>query len=488
MKKEKLRILYVSPEVDPFVKAGGLGDVSRALPLALKKLGHDVRIVMPRHYMQHPEQFHIKPLFRRVSVQMDDERINFNVDKATLGGIPVYFVDNKDLFRTRSAVYGYIDDGLRFAFFCKALLKIPELLDWSPDIVHTNDWLTGLVGNYLKTSYKHSSTYKNAASVFTIHNLAYQGTFNRLTLRPEEIDSGGALPKYNTVMFNTVNFMKRGIIYADAITTVSEQYAKEITTPQYGEGLDALLLERQSKLTGIVNGVDYEYFDPEHDPVIASHYNARHIHAKNDSKIALQKEFGLEVNKNIPLIGIVSRLAPMKGFDLLLEILPTLLEMPCQFIIVGEGEKKFHDAFWEASKTHPKKIAVHLQFDTGIAQKIYAGSDIYLMPSLYEPCGISQLLSSRYGSVPVVRATGGLVDTIKDYNPQTEEGNGFVFTQYQSIDLYGAIIRALEIYKNKGAWRKLVKKVMKLEFSWEKAAEKYLNVYHQASQEKEKQS
>lgn len=479
-KERKLRILFAAPEVDPFVKAGGLADVARALPLALKKLGHDVRIVMPQHYRVDEPRHHFKTLIEKTAVQMDSERINFSVKETRLNTIPIYIVDNKGFFRSRSAVYGYVDDSLRFAFFCKALLKIPELIEWKPDIVHANDWLTGLVSNYLKTSFKKSETYKHTKAIFTIHNLSYQGTFNRLTLRPEEIDSGGSLPKYNTVRFNTVNFMKRGIIYSDAITTVSKQYAKEIVTSQYGEGLDPLIRERQSHLIGITNGVDYKKFNPAKDHHIYQQYSAKHLSKKSANKIALQKEFGLFVDKNIPLIGMASRLSPMKGYDLVQEILRYLLEMPCQIIIVGEGDPKYHKLFWNYSKKYPKKFATHLQFDRIIARKVYAASDMFLMPSRFEPCGIGQLISSRYGSVPIVRATGGLKDTIQDYSPENEEGNGFVFEKFRALDLFRAIVRALETYKHKDAWKALVKKVMKLEFSWDKAAKEYLKVYEQA--------
>jgi starch synthase len=483
---KKLRILFATMEADPFVKAGGLADVARALPLVFHEMGHDVRIVMPHHYMPDEDKLKFKSLVKKTSVQMDEERINFSVNEATLDGkVPVYFIDNKGFFRSRRAVYGYVDDVTRFAFLCKAMLKVPELIDWKPDIVHSNDWHTGLVSNYLKTFYADSPTYDHARTVFTIHNLAYQGTFNRLTLLPEEIDSGGELPKYNTPQFNTVNFMKRGILYSDAITTVSKQYAKEITSESYGEGLDTVIRERRNKLVGIVNGVDYKKFNPATDPSIAQTYSWRTPERKVENKIALQKELGLTVDPDIPLIGIASRFTSAKGFDLIVDVLDYLLGINCQLAIVGEGDENYHNILHEHHKRHPRKFAAYLKFDREMASKIYAGSDLYLMPSKHEPCGISQLISSRYGSVPIVRATGGLIDTITDYKPETGEGNGFVFDTFDPIDMFHAIVRALEDYRHKKSWSKLIINVMRLEFSWERAAEIYLDVYKQALEGKE---
>jgi starch synthase len=484
--KEKLKILFIAPEVDPFVKAGGLGDIMRALPLALHNLGHDVRIIMPAHHIPNFEKYQPKELFEKYFVDMGPtEKISFLGKQIMLAEkVPVYLIENYGFFAKRSSIYGYVDDANRYAFFCKAALMVPEIINWQPDVIHSNDWVTGLVSNYLKKDYKESDTYRNTLSVFTIHNLAFQGMFNRFALREEEKDTGGELPAYSSVQFQTVNFMKRGIIYADEITTVSETYAREITTPKYGDGLDQLLLERRAHLYGIAHGLDYEKYNPATDKNIAAQYDIRRLSKKVENKIQAQKDYGLKQDPTIPMLGSAHRLTGQKGFDLLEKVLPALMKQNVQLFVVGEGQDVYHKMFYKLHEKYPDKIAIHLKFSRTVAQRVYAASDIFLMPSHYEPGGTSQLIASRYGSVPVVRATGGLADTIKDFDPKEMTGNGFVFENINSFEFYGALTRALETYKYPRIWKALTKIVMEKEFSWQAAARRYEEVYRKGLEEK----
>lgn len=479
MPTKKLKILFIAPEVDPFVKAGGLGDVMRALPLALQKLGHDVRIVMPAHHIPDFDQLKPKDVFGKHYAKMSSkDRVSFYGKEIVLGEkIPVYLIENYGFFAKRNAIYNYVDDSIRYAFFCKAALHVPEIIDWAPDVVHSNDWVTGLVSNYLKADFKENKHLKNALAVFTIHNLAFQGMFNRLTLREDERDSGGELPEYDSVRFQTVNFMRRGIMYSDEVTTVSETYAKEIMTPKHGEGLEEILRDKRPHLHGIVHGVDYKEYDPATDKHIPAHYDVKHITKKAENKLEMQKEFGLTQDKSIPMIGLAHRLVGQKGLDLIKEIAPALMKRNVQLFVTGEGSQVYHELFYNLSQKYPEKVIAHLKFDRVMARKVFAASDMFLMPSHYEPCGISQLFACRYGSIPVVRATGGLADTIQDFDPDTMEGNGFVFQNKNAFEFYGALTRALETYKYPKVWRELVKNAMSEEFSWEAAAKKYEEVY-----------
>ncbi len=477
MANNKLKICFAGAEVDPFVKTGGLADVMRALPLALHELGHDVRIFMPAHHIQNFDSLNPEVVLGKHFVTMGDSNINFVVKKIMLDGkIPVYLIENYGYFAKRTSIYGYVDDSQRYAFFDKAILKVCELLEWAPNIIHSNDWHTGLIPYYLVTDFKESATFKESVSVYTIHNLGFQGVRDQHVIE-EERDRGGALPEFNSPAFNTVNFMMRGILYADAVTTVSETYAREITTPKFGAGLDQVLKRKQPKLFGIPHGVDYDIYNPETDKIIPVQYNSKHFSKKAQNKLAIQREFKLTEGERIPMLGLAHRMSAQKGFSLIAEVAESLLKRDVQIFAVGSGAEKYMKLFQRLMEKYPKKVAAHLRFDRAIAHKVYAASDIFLMPSSFEPGGISQLLALRYGSVPVVRATGGLADTVSDYNPETQEGNGFVFTEFNPYEFYGALSRALETYRYQKIWKKLAIRGMEQEFSWVAIARRYTELY-----------
>ncbi len=453
-----LKVLMASSEVVPFSKTGGLADVVGSLPLAIHKLGVDIRVITPR--------------YSSVKIYGNEARLNNDV--------PIYFIEHEGYFM-RDNLYGtktgdYPDNLERFTFFSKRALELLKDLDFKPNIIHCNDWQTALIPIYLKTIFKDDPFYKDIKTVFTIHNIGYQGLFSKeefpKTGIPRELFSINGLEYYDKV-----NILKGGLIFSDIITTVSPTYANEIQTREFGYGLDGVLASRKGSLFGIINGIDYDEWNPSKDVELKHHFSATAIDGKYKGKIALQQEGGLKGDAKAPLIGIISRLADQKGLDLISQIIEPLLNMDVQFILLGTGEGKYHILFEEMQMKYPKKASIHLKFDAVLAKKIYAGSDMFLMPSRYEPCGLGQLISLRYGTIPIVRKTGGLADTIIEYNPKTNRGNGFLFEKYDANELFGAIKRAVLLYKDKSAWRKLVLKAMKYDFSWEGSAKRYIELY-----------
>ena len=484
---KKLKILSISAEVDPYAKAGGLADVSRSLPKALKRMGHDVKVIMPKHGCVDNEKHGLETAWENIPVQVDGEEVRFGVKKAELmEDLPIYFIDKYNFFGNRKFIYTYDDDNQRNMFFNFAALKIPELLNWKPDIIHCHDWTTGLIPYLLRTKFLKHPLFKKTASVFTIHNLAFQHGESPLFSHTSKWYRGnGGLPAFSdTKGIASINFMKRGIIYADIVNTVSENYAKEIITKEHGAGLHNLLRSKKYKLYGVINGIDYGIFNPSLDKNLVENYDVKSINKKSINKLALQKEFSLPQDPSIPIIGLVTRITEQKGFDLICPLLPNLAKQNLQIVIVGAGDKKYYKYFRNAQKQYPDKFGIHLEFSTKIASRIYAGSDMFLMPSRFEPCGLTQLISLRYGSIPIVRNTGGLTDTITDFNPETKKGNGFVFTEYNKMDLFAEIIQALTCYQFKKTWEKLVKKGMQQSFSWEIPAQKYEELYTKAIKRK----
>jgi len=454
---DKLKILFASSEVVPFAKTGGLADVAGSLPLALEEVGMDVRVIMPRY------------------------RIKVKEDQTSLArDVKVYFIRNDGYF-DRQELYGdkfgdYKDNLDRFSFFSKKILETCKRELFAPDIIHCNDWQTALVPVYLNTIYKYDPFFAKTRVLFTIHNLAYQGLFDKDEFPKIGLD--WALFHVNYFEFyGKVNLMKAGIVYADAVSTVSQTYAKEMLTPKFGCGMEGVLKSREAALYGILNGIDYEAWSPEKDDKIFKKYSVQTMEDKYVNKEMLQKESGIEVGRDIPLIGVVSRLVDQKGFDLVSRVISEALNMKTQFILLGTGEQKYHAIFEKVAKTHKKNASINLKFDAVLAQKIYAGSDIFLIPSKFEPCGLSQMISFKYGTIPVVRQTGGLKDTVSEFDPKTGGGNGFTFEEYKPQELLAAIKRALDAHKDKQKWAKLVKKVMALDFSWEKSAEEYVKLY-----------
>ncbi|MCB2290695.1 glycogen synthase GlgA [Clostridium sp. CS001] len=473
-----MKVLFVASEAYPFIKTGGLGDVAYALPKALRKLGIDARVIMPK-YSGIPSSFK--------SCMEDIAEFNVTVgwrnqycglQYLTYDDLPYYFVDN-EYYYNRTEIYGCYDDGERFSYFSKAVLEsIKHMGDFVPDIIHCNDWHSAVVPVLLKEHYSEDEKYSNIKSIFTIHNLKYQGVFSKEIL--------GELLNLNEKYFNDeelkfyndVSFMKGGIVFADAVTTVSNSYAKEIQTPFYGEGLDGLLRLKSETLHGIVNGIDYELYNPKVDKKIFYNYDVNNRDQKVKNKLKLQQTLNLAVNETIPMIGIVTRLVKQKGLDLIVDRLQELLSLPIQIVLLGNGDGYYEDIFQYYNSIYPSRISTNITYDESLAQQIYAASDMFLMPSLFEPCGIGQLIALRYGSIPIVHETGGLKDTIIPYNKYTGDGNGFSFENYSSEELLDTINRALDLYNDKIAWDKLVENAMLLNNSWENSAKNYMDLYN----------
>jgi starch synthase len=484
-----LSILFLSSEVDPFAKTGGLADVSGALPQSIKELHHEIRIMMPSYGSidERKSKLHNMTRLREVEVPVGAKSLLASVKSSFISNnhvkVQVYFLDNPSLFG-RSGLYvhpetmkDYPDNDERFIFFSRGVLEILKKMGWQPDIIHCNDWQTGLVPAYLKTIYSRDPFYKNMRTVFTIHNMAYQGvfpksSFSKTSLPPELLSEDGLQAE------NSMNLLKSGLVFADMITTVSEKYAHEIqSSDEYGFGLQDVLNKRKNDLAGIVNGIDYNVWNPSVDESIPRKYDFKSIELKVENKKALLAKMGLTFNQKIPVIGIISRLADQKGFDLIREALAEMMKLRLHFVILGTGEKHYHKMFESAAKKYPENIAVDLSFNNDLAHLIEAGSDMFLMPSRYEPCGLNQLYSLKYGTVPIVRATGGLDDTIEEYNPATGRGTGFKFEKYDSREMLQAIQHAVHMYDDPANWKKIIKNGMAKDFSWASSAKKYLRLY-----------
>jgi starch synthase len=464
-----MKILFASAEAYPLAKVGGLGDVAGSLPKALKALGHDVRLVLPR-YGSIQEGAEIGPL----SVAIGGEKHAGLLRTTMIGRVPVYLVDHR-LFFDRPKIYEYDDDGKRFALFGRAVLDLLPVADWWPDVIHVNDWHTALAAAFLRTTHAGDARYARIRSVLTIHNLQHQGVFPR-----ELFDWTGLPPETwnpeGVEFYGRFNFLKAGIVYADRVNTVSPTYAREIQTAEYGEGLDGLLRSRAAKLSGILNGIDYDVWNPGKDTHLAQKYTKSTIEKKAKDKEALQKEMGLVVDPKAPLFGIVSRVAAQKGFDILQPALPEILALGAQVVLLGTGEKKYEEPLATLAG-EGRGFAAALKYDEVLAHRIYAGSDFFLMPSRFEPCGLGQIISLRYGTVPVVRATGGLADTVTEISANREEGNGFVFTEYASEELLATVRRGIELYRQKRGWTSLRQRGMAMDLSWKASAAAYADLY-----------
>ena len=480
-----LKILFVASEVVPFAKVGGLADVAGSLPKALaigtEEQGNDVRVVLPHYkHIEGPEYLLDFPVLLagklRTCILRKGKLDAHHKGKAET--IPVYFTANYNYFH-RDGIYAFEDDAERFAFFCFAVLEMLPRLGWQPDVIHCNDWQTGPIPLLLKTQYMSNPFYQKIATVFTIHNLQYQGNFPPETLELFNLDEDYFVPEL-LEFYGTFSFMKAGILYADAINTVSKTYAKEIQTPALGERMDGILRMRSKDVHGIINGINYHEFDPATDPRIHRNYDVDNIDDKKENKFALQKEMDLPF-KDVPVLGVVSRLVSQKGFDLIDEIADELMHLDIQLVVLGTGDPYYQKVFEKLRQLYPKKVGVRIGFNAVLAQRIYAGADMFLMPSKFEPCGLGQLIAMRYGTVPIVRATGGLADTVTEFNPTTGSGNGFVFYEYNARELYAAIARALKLYRdNPDAWQRLVRKAMSMDFSWARSAVEYLQLYRDA--------
>ncbi len=483
MTKKPLKILFLAAEAVPFAKVGGLADVAGSLPDAIRALGHDVRLMIPRYGTIRSDQFHFEKIGEPFPIPLGPGEEHVHLIGTTIeGGLPVYLIWNELYFSSRDRVYGFEDDAQRFAVFGRASLAALHLLDWKPDVIHANDWHTGIVPAWLNTAGRRDSFYRDIATLFTIHNLAYQGIAGRLILTFAQMEYLKHLPIEQP---GAVNWMAQGIAHADLINTVSKRYAQEILTPEMGMGLAPLLGERQDRLFGVVNGIDYEQWDPATDPNIPHRFDVETLDRRVANKTALQQQARLPVRPDVPLVGMVTRLDEVKGMDLMEPVLEWLLgeerlEGEAQFVLLGTGQPQYHEMFERVQVRFPDRVRAFLKFDGVLARRIYAGADMFLMPSAVEPCGLGQMIAMRYGCVPVVRATGGLADTVADYTAKRGRGTGFTFTDYTPEACQDALERALKVYHKKKAWRRAQKRGMAIDFSWSASAQEYVKLYRRA--------
>ena len=481
-----MKVLLVSSEVAPFAKTGGLADVAGALPLALRKLGLDVRVVMPGYHSNQYGGQKPETVLPQILVQLGRNHFWGDVSRATLPGsdVPVYFINNPE-FYDRAGLYqengrDYPDNPRRFAFFCKAVAWMIKGLGWTPDVIHCNDWQTALLPVMLKTDaeMKDDAELRSIGSLYTIHNMAYQGNFWAGII--DDLGLDRALFRTSALeYYGAVNTMKGGLLFSDQLSTVSPTYAREIQMPAYGCGLDGVLRDRAEDLTGILNGIDYEAWNPEADAHLAASFSWSDLAGKAVCKEALQAELGLESREDVPLLVMISRLDPQKGLDILLPQLPEILKLDVQLAVLGTGRADYESMLAEAAKAHRGQMAAVMKFDNGLAHRMEAGGDIFLMPSRFEPCGLNQLYSLRYGTLPLVRRTGGLADSVEPLAPDASWGTGFVFEDYTEAAMMKALRQALALYGRPDAWRRTQVRAMKMDFSWDKSARLYIDLYEE---------
>ena len=474
-----MKILFVGTEAVPFVSTGGLGDVLGSLPQAIASSDAtmDVRVIMPLYKSVKEKFINDIEYVGQTTVQLSWRNQYCGLFQCKRGNVTYYFIDNEYYFK-RGTIYGDFDDAERFAFFSKAVLDIMSIVEFYPNILHANDWQSSLSIIYLKRKYYLRPHYENIKTVYTIHNIDYQGVYGMHILG--DIFGFDAWGDRSTVEYNNdINLTKGALVCTDKINTVSQRYADEIQTEFYSSGLHYVLHLYKSKISGIVNGIDVNYYNPSNDPIIEKQYSSDDIDGKAECKAYLQTICGLPKDENIPVVAIISRLASHKGFDLVKCVLPEMLSMGIQFVLLGTGEYEIEEYFKSMQNRYPNQVKIFLEFNKDLSKKIYAGADMFLMPSKSEPCGLAQMISSRYGTIPIVRETGGLYDTIKPYNKFTGEGNGFTFANYNAHEMKDALSRALELFHDKRKWNELSKKVMDIDFSWNLSAEKYIDLYRQ---------
>ena len=473
-----MKVLFVASEAAPFIKTGGLADVMGALPKALQALGVEPALVIPNYEGVGEEYKNAMETVFEGSVDLSWRNQYLGVKKLVQDGIPVYFIDNEYYFK-RDKLYGYDDDAERFAYFSKAALTMLHYIDFKPDVIHTNDWHTGLLGAYLKEDFMQDPYFQGMKNVYTIHNLKYQGVFGRNIV--EDVLGLPLHLLYNGNIENDgdVNFMKAGMCYADFITTVSPSYAEEITYPYFGEGLEDYVALCAGKISGILNGLDEQEYNPETDPHIPVRFDASNVLVKKPlAKEALQRELGLTVNREIPVVGMITRLVEAKGLDLVMHIMDELMEEQVQLVVVGTGDEEYANALRELAWRHPGSVSVNILFNEGLARRVYAGADMFIMPSRYEACGLSQMIAMRYGTVPVVRETGGLKDSVINFDKyNTPEGNGFSFANFNAHELLFTIKRGLTCFAEKPLWEKIVYNAMHSDNSWNRSAQAYADLY-----------
>ncbi|AKL97510.1 glycogen synthase [Endomicrobium proavitum] len=475
-----MKILMAASECAPFVKVGGLADVLGTLPAYLKKAGHDVRVIIPKYKAIDEKKYDLKPAAQGLSVKVSGDEELFAVKQCvTKDGVKVYFVESRRFF-DRNGVYGeggyeYGDSRERYIFFCRAVFESLKAVNFIPDVIHCHDWQTGLIPAYLKTVLKNDDYFSKTSSVFTIHNIAYQGSFPADTV----VAAGFSWEDFTVdklEFYDTVNFMKCGIQLADAVSTVSPTYALEIQDFN-GKGMSVVLNSRKDKIYGILNGIDYDYWNPETDKNIISNFSKYDTSGKSFCKADLQELCGFEVKEDAYLFGCVSRLDNQKGFDIITDALYHLKDKNMQFVILGSGDPSIKRALEDAVRNMPKKAAAFFEYNEALAHKIYAGADAYMMPSRFEPCGLSQMIALAYGAIPVVNRTGGLSDTIVYYNHYTHEGNGFVFNITYGENFVETILKSEKIFRDKASWSPLMQNAFNSNFSWDNSVIEYIKMY-----------
>jgi starch synthase len=480
---KQLKVLFLSPEAVPFAKTGGLGDVAGSLPPALRRLGMDARVVLPLYTMVKGSGAEMRLICEDLKVPLGDVLLTARIWEAlSAEKTPVYLVEREDLYG-RPCLYGtaagdYYDNLERFSFYSHAALRLADAISFRPDLIHCHDWQAGLVPALLKGPYRRDGCAGKARTVFTIHNLGYQGIFSPDKLPLTGLSRDEYFHMEGLEYWGKISLLKAGLIYADMITTVSPTYAKEIQTESYGLGMEGILRQRESVLFGILNGVDYGVWDPSHDSHLPATYSVRKMAGKNDCKKALIKEMGLDPALiNRPLLGVISRLDAQKGIDLLVAVLPDILALDAGVVILGSGDASIQEALRQAARDNPGRVGLSIGFNDPLAHRIMGGSDMFLIPSRYEPCGLTQMYALRYGTVPVVRATGGLDDTIVPFRSESGEGNGFKFSAYRPQALLSAVSDAVDLFSDAKNWQKLRTNGMKADFSWDRSARSYLALY-----------
>ncbi len=479
---DALNILYLSAEILSYAATGGLAQVAAALPRAVRRLGDDVRVILPRYGLIDPDRLGFTRALERFPVPFENDVLWAGLWQAPDPDIPIYFIEHQRFFGSRQGIYSFPDDGERFVFYSRASLEAMRHLNWRPDVIHCNEWQTALIPNWLRTTYQDDPFFSQTAVVYTIHNLGYQGIFGHRVLQIAGIAQQGfiAHPDIAPTLNQVVSMMGRGIIFADIITTVSPSYAREIQTPEFGEGLDPLLRDRRERLFGVLNGIDVTAWNPATDSALAAAFDSDDLSGKAACKAALQQEMGLSQEPETALVGLTSRLTDQKGFDILISVLePALRLLPVQFAIMGSGDPRYHHQLADLQQRYPGRLSFHPSYDEPLARRIYAGSDIFLMPSRFEPGGLDQLKAMRYGAAPVVHATGGLKDTVIDHHPP-EVGTGFRFAPYDGMALYAALVRALEIHRHPDIWRAIQRNAMTRDVSVDAAARSYRQLYRRA--------
>ena len=472
-----MKILFASPEVAPFIKTGGLADVAGSLPPALAELGHDVRVILPL-YEQIGEDWRSQMTFvKYYYVRLAWRSIYCGLFQLERNGVTYYFVDNESYFK-RQGIYGHFDDAERFAYFSRAVIETPGQIDFKPDIIHCNDWQTALVPIYLLEERYRQNTLSRTKSVFTIHNIEYQGRYGRDLLE----DLFGLDESYfneNMLKFyDDISLVKGAVNAADYVTTVSPNYANELQFSFYAHGLEGVIAANRGKLRGILNGIDMKANDPSTRKDLAARFTSRNHKGKAKCKAALQERLGLKVDPNVPIIACISRLVGHKGFELVCQAFRGIMDMEVQFVLLGTGEWGYEQFFRNAQNEYPGRVSANILYDGALSDAIYAGADLFLMPSIAEPCGLSQMFAMRYGTVPVVRMTGGLLDSVPAYNPEENTGLGFTFGSVDAGDMLGALYRAVGVYyDDKTAWDQLVTRDMEADFSWDRSAQEYVDVY-----------